>query len=476
MNAQGLTFKQLASLFDQLDGAGLHTKAPAAYHTGMLLDQPGGLFNVAGLENEVISTHVTPQGLGSAMPAYANNVDDPRYGFILGWQKANGSQPVNPCDDAPKSFIKGGTLTAQFGRIAAQSNTIEVDRILHQARESSTNLQLIGSMIGMDTLAGGQFPQNPLNAVIAAEMVGMGVTLERELAPMLWTGTPANNTAGNGYREFPGLDNQIVTGHVDAETNTAMPAADSIVLDFNYNYVDGTGLDIVEYLSAVEYELYSLARRTGVAPVTWYIVMRPELWQYLTMVWPCRYNTNRCSTNDGTNPVVINDDANIRMRDAMRQGMYIDINGRRYRVVEDDGIYEQTNANDENVPAGSFASSLYFVPMQIRGSMPSLYWEYIDYRRVRTELAPMGNGSRFVPFWTDSGRFLWTTDYLRYCLDLMTKIEPRAVLRTPHLAAKLQNIMYTPLIHTRSWDPDSPYWKDGGVSLRTASTSYAVWN
>ncbi len=471
----GLTFKELAVLFDSIDKQGMHSKAPSSYHTGMLLDQPGGLFDVPGLENEVVSTHVTPMGIGTVLPAFASNTDDPRYGFITGWQAASGSQPVNPCDDAPKTFMKGGNLTAQFGRVPAQTNTIEVDKVLHKSRSSSTNLQLIGSMLGNDTLAAGQFPSNPLNLVIASEMIGVGVQIERALATMAWQGNVSNNTAGGGYAEFPGLDRQIVTGHVDADTNTAMPAADSLLMNFAYNYVDGTTLDIVQYLSDMEYYLFHLARRTRVAPVTWAIVMRPELWQYLSTVWPCRYNTNRCSNMDGNNPVVINDDANIRMRDAMRQGMYIDINGRRYRVVEDDGIYEQTNINDGNVPAGSFASTLYFVPLRMRGNFPTTYWEYIDYRQVRTQLGPMGQGAKFMPFWTDSGRFLWTTDYVRYCLDMQAKIEPRLVLRTPHLAAKLTNIMYTPLVHTRDWNPDSPYWDDGGVSLRTAGTSYAVW-
>lgn len=469
-----MTVKQLSALLDQL-GSGMTTKTPSAYHTGMLLDQPGGLFSVPGLENEVISTHITPMGIGAALPAFPSNVDDPRYAFITGWHDSSGSQPVNPCEDAPKTFMKGGNLTAKFGRVSFMTNTIEVDKILHRSRGASSDLMLMGAMIGADTLANGAFPTNPLNSVVAAEMVGVGVQFERALATLAWTGTPANDTAGGGYMEFPGLDFQIVTGHVDADTGVAMPAADSLVMNFAYNYIDGVTLDIVEYLSAMEYHLFHIAQRTRVSPVKWALVMRPELWQHLTMVWPCRYNTNRCSNMDGTNVVVMNDDVNVRMRDAMRNGMYIDINGRRYSVIEDDGIYEQTNINDQNVPAGSYASTMYFVPMRIRNTMPVSYWEFIDYRQIRSELAPMGQGRSYMGFWTDSGRFLWTADYVKWCLDMQAKIEPRVVLRTPHLAAKLQNIMYTPLVHLRDWNPDSPYWVDGGVSLRTATTSYAVW-
>ena len=292
---------------------------------------------------------------------------------------------------------------------------------------------------------------------------------------MTWTGSPPNNTAGGGYAEFPGLDNQIATGHVDAVSDTAMPAADSLIMEYGYNYVDGAVLDIVEYLSAMEYYMFRLADTTRLAPVTWAVCMRPELWQYVSMVWPCRYLTNRCTTASNSNPMVINDDANVRMRDQMRQGSYIDINGRRYPVISDDGIFEHTNANNANVPAGSFASSIYFVPLRVRSSFSTLYWEYIDYRQVRTQLAPMGRGAGLTPFWSDSGRFIWALDAVKTCFDLPATIEPRLVLRTPQLAAKLQHVMYTPLEHLRSFDPQSPYWLDGGVSTRSLPTSYAVW-
>jgi len=473
MNIGDLTVKQLAELMDKM---GDHTKAPASYGTSMLHDQPGGLFDVPGLEAEVISTHVHPQGIGSLLPALPSDNDDPRYAFILGWQKATGTQPVNPCDDAPKNFIKGGNLTAQFGRVAGQTNTIEVDQILHRSRSSSSNLRLMNAMMGMDTLASGEFPENPLDTVISAEMLGVGIGFERDLADMAWNGAIANNTAGGGYKEFPGLAAQITTGHVDADTNTAMPAADSTVLDFNYNLLDSTALDVVEYFTALEYHLSTLDRSTRLSNVQRAIVMRPEIWQYLTMVWPCRYNTNHCTTffPGTTNPVVINDNNNILMRDTMRRSKQIEINGNTYPVVIDDGIFQSTNINDANVPAGHFASDVFFVPLVANG-MPVCYWEFIDYRRVRTELAPMGTGASHIPIWTDGGRFLWTTEYVKWCLNMTAKIEPRLVLRTPHLAGRIDNLMVAPLLAQRDWNPDSPYWYDGGVSTRATTTSYAVW-
>jgi len=466
----------LLGAVQQKSGEGnMRFKAPASTDTSNGIYVPGGLFTTYGLENDVVSTHVTPRGIGSVAPAVPGNIDDPRFPFLLGWADDYGSEQDGPCDDAPKTYMKGGTLTAQWGRITRQTETIEITSQLHMQRGVNTNLRLLGEMMGMDTLVNNDFPANPLDVTVAAEMVGVGVSLERALARMTWTGSPANNTAGGGYAEFPGLDNQIATGHVDAVSNTAMPAADSLIMEYGYNYVDGAVLDIVEYLSAMEYYMFRLADTTRLAPVTWAVCMRPELWQYVSMVWPCRYLTNRCTTASNSNPMVINDDANVRMRDQMRQGSYIDINGRRYPVISDDGIFEHTNANNANVPAGSFASSIYFVPLRVRSSFSTLYWEYIDYRQVRTQLAPMGRGAGLTPFWSDSGRFIWALDAVKTCFDLAATIEPRLVLRTPQLAAKLQHVMYTPLEHLRSFDPQSPYWLDGGVSTRSLPTSYAVW-
>jgi len=118
---------------------------------------------------------------------------------------------------------------------------------------------------------------------------------------------------------------------------------------------------------------------------------------------------------------------------------------------------------------------VYFVPLRVRGNFPVCYWEFIDYRGVQAQLGAMGQGARNVPFWTDNGRFLWVYRDNGYCFDMQAKIEPRVVLRTPQLAGKVQNILYTPLQHLKSPYPSNPYHVDGGVSLRSTTTGQAVW-
>lgn len=453
----------------------LLVKALASNNTATMMRQPGGIFSTPNLDNTVISTHVMPKGLGALLPIYPNNLTDPRYGVLTGFTAEVGSRPATPCSDAPAGYIKAATLMAQFGRVAHQTNTIEVDKLFEEIRGGGGNLRLLGTVLG-EGLRPNMSSDDMLDLVVKSEMVSVGVQFERDLANLLWQGNPANNNAGGGHKEFPGLDLQIATGQVDAESNAAVTALDSYISDFNYNLVGGTTKDIVDELTYMEYFLFHLAEKTGMAPVEWVLVMRPELWFELTAVWPCRYLTNRCSNFAGSSIVTINDDNSIRMRDAMRAGMYIEINGRRYTVVTDDGLVEKTNVTSGSVPAGSYASSIYMVPMRARGNFPVTYWEHKNYRGLTQQLAPMGQGAKAVQFWTDDGRFMWTVDQRWFCFLMQAKIEPRVLLRTPHLAGKIQNVLYTPKRHLVSSDPSSTYFRNGGVSVRNMpAEGYAVW-
>lgn len=461
---------------------GLHTKADyrntASGQGGPLLTQPGGMFAITGLANEVISLHVSPRGLGSMLPAIPATLSDPRYAFLTGFSDDIGDEAEFPCDDAPTGYMKAGTLTSQFGRVMKQTNTIEIDALLQTQRGVNTDLRLMNSVLnggtGLDMANMNQ--TDLLNLVVKMEMVDVGVRFERTFGQMLWNGTITANRAGGGYKEFPGLDSQIATGQKDAENGMLIPSADSMIYNFGYNRIDSESVDIVEYLSMMEFNLRDLSDRTQMGPITYALVLRPEAWFELSAVWPCRYLSYRCSDSSGAQILAINDSTNVTMRDAMRNGKYIDINGNRYAVVLDDGIPEFTNTNNGLIPNGSFASAIYFAPLRVRGNFPVLYWEYIDYRAVQAQIAPLGAGVRNVPFWTDGGKFLWVYRDKSYCFDLQAKIEPRVVLRTPHLAGKIQNVVYSPLTHTRSAYPESPYWRNGGASVRPIpAAGQAVW-
>ncbi len=447
-------------------------KTVGTTQTANQLHGNGGLWAVDGLERDVITAHIRPRGISTEIPLLATTTEDPRFGILTGYTDPTGAEPTEACDDAPAGFVKGCTLTARFGMTRRDTQTIEFDKVMLRAhRGDFTDLRLRGRVLGLTNLQPrGLNQEQILNIITMSEMVTAGVNAERKLVKEIWQGTFGVDT------EFPGLDDQIVTGHVDTESNTACPAVDSDIKDFGYDDVTGGGRSIVEYLSMLEWFIFFNAERMGLSPFTATIVLRAELWQILTDVWPCQYNTGQCATSliGSDSRVVIDGRENIAERDSMRAGMTITINGRTYPVIVDDGIYEQDSTNDANLNAGEYASTIYFVPLTIVGNFPVCYREYLDYNdsfaNANVALL-MGRQD----FWTDGGVYSWAIEQQKWCYKLSLKTEQRILLRTPHLAGKIQNIMYIPLQHLRSSDPASSYFEDGGVSVRNARAFNAIW-
>lgn len=458
------------ALLEKMIGGDLKTKAPATTNTAQLLHGNVGLFQGPGLERDVLTAHVRPYGIANALPILPSTSEDPRFASITGISAPIGSQPAHACEDAPTSYMKSCNLRAQFGLKRFDTETIEFDKVMLKVnRGDFTDLYLRGRLLGMDNIGPAGLPseQDVLNIVTASEMIKVGAQFERALNIDLWQGTLAGGT-------FPGLDIQINTGQRDADTNVLCPALDSDVKDFNYNDVCGTTLDIVEYLSALEFYITSLAESNGVLPVKWVWVMRPQLWFELTACWPCKYLTNRCMTaNVGANVAVVNDNVNKAMTDDMRNRKVLTVNGTEYEVITDTGIFEATAATTANLNPGQFASSIYFVPLTIQGNFPVTYREHVDYRAGFRSDVPLLRGKE--QFWTDDGIYSWAYEEIKWCFKLSAKTEQRVILRAPWLAGKLQNVRYTPLQHLRDADPASSYWLNGGVSLRTSSRGYAVW-
>jgi hypothetical protein len=455
----------------------MHTKAPANFGTFTELHGNGSLFGSFPIERDVITAHIRPLGgIVQVLPRIPTAVENPIFASITGFTATSGAEAATPCADNPQGYMKGCNLTAMFGRYARDTQTIEMDKVFKRFnRGDFTDLILRGQVLSGGPLAPVTDTTSMLNVVTKSEMVIAGVNLERLLTNQVWQGSPANSNAGGGYIEFPGLDRQIATGQVDAHTNVACPALDSDVKNFGYSNVCGSTRDIVEYVSALEYYLRFNAEHMGLNPVSWVFVMRPQLWEELSACWPCRYLTNRCDTNaGGHSPIgVINDNVNINMRDAMRQGMYLDVNGQRYPVITDMGIFEHTNVNNGNLLPGQYASTIYMVPLTITGGFPVTYMEYADYRLAGADKALLNGTEQF--WWTDNGQYSWAIEYVKWCFKLSVKTEPRIVLRTPQLAGRIDAVMYQPLQHTREFDPASSYFADGGVSLRGNQRFYSVW-
>ncbi len=460
-----------------------HT-SPSGTPTVNYMHGPGGIFGVDGLEQDIISTRVQPQGLIGMLPALGTIRINPLFGYLTGYLDATGAEADGVCDDPPVAGpAKSCIQTAQFGRYSRMTKEIEVNRVGQQTdRGEFLDLNLLNDPLlnPQGGILAQNIPGSPnLRREVLHAFVEVGIAFQNQLMPQLYIGNPANNTGAGGFAEFPGLDILIGTNKVDALTGTNCPSLDSDIKNFNFGSIDDLagGSDIVEVVTYMARFLKSNATRMNFDPTTWTITMREELFYELTAVWPCSYLTYRCTFRDPNGQERINVSATdqVNLRDQLRRDRVLLIDGTEWPVIVDDGIQELTDADSALIGAGEFASDIYFIPMTIRGGRVATFMQYQDY--MQTAMVAIQDGRATSDFWTDGGRFLWhKKPPLNWCLQWIAKIEPRVILLTPQLAGRIQNVRYSPLQHTRQPFPTDPYFVDGGETSRVGPSLFSDWN
>lgn len=431
---------------------------------------PGGLFSYPGLSRPVFSAMSLPRiGLQSQLPVMSSRDANPLYGIMTGVTATTGSEPEGVCDDFPTAGLsKLCTQTQVFGRMGRQSRVFELDRMgLWTNRGEFGDLVMNGNPIqgaNPNVPSGTPSLNDVLNKEVSKALFELAVAWARDFATDIYAGNPTNNTAGGGRKYFYGLDTLINTGHRDAITGQACTAADSIIRSFGSLDIASNGALLVKQLTNMYRNLKYIASSTGLDPVKWNLVMPWSLFYEITEVWPCAYLSYRCTNLASGSTQFIDSNAQIAMRDTMRgniyerTGQYLLIDGEQVPVILDDAVTETVLAGE------SFTAGIYFVPMTVLGSTPVTYMEYLNYDMPG---GAMEAARAFAPdgfyYTSDNGRFLWHKKLPNnYCVQLMAKTEPRIMLLTPQLSARLTNIKYTPLAHERSAFTDSSYYVDGG--------------
>jgi len=409
------------------------------------------------------------------LPAMPSVFTNPTYYTITGVGADTGSEKDAVCDEPPiAGLARGCLLTSVSGRYERGTPILEVNRLgQRNDRADPMDLQLIGTPLGSANIFSpgsvGDLSAGLFENEVTRKFWERNVSFHRLLSRQLWQGNPANNSAGGGYKEMTGLDILINTGHVDAETGAACAALDSDIKNFNNKKIDDYGEEIVAALSYMVMTREDLADRTGLSPVRWVLAMRPELFWELTAIWPCAYLTYRCnfSGSDG-NRLNVDASEQVRMRDDFRANKYLLINGTRYDVILDDGIAEDNGNNSGGAfPSGCFRSDIYLIPMSVVGGRAVTFMEYMDYSNPSIQSAIQRQG-----IYTVEGAFMTTMKQTMWCLQWFSKVEPRLVMRTPWLAARLTGVVYCPMQHIATSFPDDPYHLVGGNTSRVGPSLY----
>lgn len=442
---------------------------------------PGGLLTFPGVDNSVFHTTMGNRSIMGQLPAMPTLYAQPTFYTITGVRGDTGAEAAANCDPSPTAGLMKACLTVSvFGRYKRQTPELELNRLgLVNDRADPMDLTLVGSPIHGSGVFASSFadptiPGNMLVNEVARKFWELAVSMHRLLARELWLGNPANDAGQLGSRrQMTGFDVLINTGYVDAETNQACASMDSYVRNFNNQRIDlSAGADnIVAAVTDMYYQVKDRAERTGVMPVRWVFAIRRQLFYELTAVWPCSYLSYRCITGNTRATEFIDAQDAIRFRDEMRAGSYLLIDGERIPVVMDDGIDEDTNTEVGNVvPSGCFRSDMYLIPMSVVGGRAVTFLEYFQYQNPAISDA-LGN----MVLGKVDGAFLIVPVQTRQCFQFEVKIEPRLIMRTPWLAARLQNVVYCPIQHERDTFPQDPYHVDGGKTSRPGPSLFTLW-
>lgn len=433
---------------------------------------PGGFLSQPTAERSVMSSYLEPMGIDALLPATPTTVTNPLFPIWTGVTAEAGTEAEQVCDPGPTALMTAAYMTAGFGRLIRSTPTIDKGTLSQTIAGEPTQLSFLAQTGGMSTWRPNQtdLGADILTNATRGAMFVVGTQFARKLSQMIWQGNPSvNNPAKPGYLEFPGIDKQVATGQVDALSNNAIAALDSYVGNANFQNV--ATWDVVKNLSEMERFLRHKAN-AQFGSADFVFVMRPELWERIAEVWPIQYNTQSVEYLLRTTGVSINvnGDALVAARDAMKASGTIVINGRTYQVVLDDGIFEH-NSTNAALAKGTYASTIYMLPLRAAG-MQTLKIEYMDFRYGFGQIPGFPAGS---VSWTDDGRYAWALEEDKWCFSLHARIEPRVLLHTPQIAGKIQRVAYTAATKDASPYPESPYFVDGGLSIRPQTQTYAVW-
>ena len=466
-------------------GGNMATKAVGTPPNASYLHGLGGLFATPALERPVFSAMLLPQaGLQSQLPIVSSEFDYPNYAILTGQTASSPTtEPSAACGTYPEiGNLKRCVQQMPFGRYGRSTQIIDITRVGRvRDRGETVDLQLIGDPFSrpgvgtnVPTLPGVQGSGNVLNDEIAGQMFKLGVGLVRDFAKNIYTSSPDSNPSADPQsmtKYFNGLQKLVNTGYKDAQAGSLCPAADSLVRNFanqNISVSGPAGPAIVKELVYQSRYLRRKAEMIGYGEgVVWKFVVRPAMFYELTAVWPCSYYTNRCTTTDTANTTFVDAKGLTDMRDEMRVGNFLWIDGKKIPVILDESLPEAEIGN------GVFFSDIYLLPFTV-DSIPTLYLEYYKYdtaiAAARNVYGP--NANLYFDI-SDNGRFLITKLVpTGTCVQFQAQTETRLILRTPFLASRTINTRYSPLIHEAEPFTDSGYYQNGGITTTQGLNPY----
>lgn len=449
--------------------------------TGLAISPHGynALFNNFGVEPGIPTTYIGPRGIEQWLEARGHvqmsQYLNPVFGILTGQTDSSGDDATAVCsEDVPiPGDLKMCHQTWPFGEFTMKSKPIRVDSAGALINRSEPiDLKLLNNPFGDANKIVPSGSTNFFRNVLSKAVVELTNDFKRRWARLPWTGTPLSatyNVDGALGNQYNGLERLVSDSYQDVFTQLACSAANSYIDSFSGIMQNGAASYVRNMVETYRMRKY-LAEQLFINDVELAFFMRYQAFLSFTDVWPCSYETYRCYTAapEGTSVVLdMSSVENNKMRQEMRDGMYLLIDGVKVPVVID------TTMNETNIGNGNFESDVYLLPIRsatLGGQL--LYMEYFNYRGpfgmqdIISQLGPQDE-YRVSP----DGRFaIFFMGGTAFCKQVMIRTRKRLILRAPFLAARLQDAQYSVYQHEREWEPGTSFYEDGGSTSFTGPT------
>lgn len=456
------------TLGDLQKALGAISKAGTTQTSGPDLYDEGGLFGRCDGEGTLINAVVGANGIEQKLVWRGTDV---QHNIIemLTLLDSTGFAQSYPCGDCGVPQYKVCHQTSCFARICQATDTFQADAMGLKKTSNNPMRVLFGNVTAPDGTVLFKMGQQ-MDDLFLMQLGMAGYNLRSRVAYEIWNGT--GGTAG-GYTSMTSLPTLINTGYGDVtQYGVSCDALDSLIISFGSNQVGATGApSIYQYLARL---IRGLAYRARTGGFDWgtanvIIAVSHTLADCLFDAMACLYG----QVCDQTGAPTINNSMEVaRLRDQMRDGMYITIDGRRYPVVIDPFIpYHQHSVGNTTLNC----SDLYVLTTRINGR-EVLWGEFQDFRKT---LAPeiawfqknFGGNTWSV---LDNGRYLmWPTASGGICFDARLLVKPRIVAQMPWLSGRLTDVCCAQLAaYPDPTTGDGLYTVDGGVENTPVQSLY----
>jgi hypothetical protein len=430
----------------------------------------GGAFSSPYSSPNIVNAGVfLPDDLEAALPQKRSVYQQGHFDVMTGQTATTGSHPTTDCGDGKQpGQLKLCKQSWPFGRLPMDSQVLNVEAIgLLRDRADFVDFNLVGNPFMQSTpvVPGAINWAEVFKNEKAKKLAELMFDFRREFACVDITGNPANTPGGKGYVEYYGLEKIFSTGYKDAITGVACPAADPRVISFASADIEANAGSFINIIMEAVNERRELAARLGLGRIEYKLIARRSLLRKLTQIWPCAYYTYRCNNIISTGSTNFLDaETQVRMRDEMRKGKYLLVDGDPIPYMESDCI-------TETIPSNMVGQSdVFIVPWSSPafGHNPGGAITYREFFDMTTSVEAVQGAD--IPYPVNTFQVLGGGQYLVYpkspsnvCIQYAMLAKRRLICEAPFLGIRITNARYSWVVHENSPFPgDAYYHKDGG--------------